>query len=344
MASSASPTVPSSTGNRHTPSSTAWPSSSQSISAPDSPTSSASKRLVAVAGAVRGEAHEVCMAAWSSVVEHRLEHRPHPVEQRVGPCGFEAGSSSISRKPSACSAPRAARSPRCGPSPPTGVGRTTPPAAGPGGRGPVELLGERRDREVAVLAGELDDGADRPAAVERGPVGVEDAPRSRPRPASTNSKAFEVGRDQLGSARAAWPRPRAAGRRRRTARRPGGSAARSSSWSVTLVLDGSATSATRPPGVGARVGRSAARAAIEGEEPTEGRPARLPRVMPGGSPSSSARPDMTEPTLDRGRSSAGASGCCGGRSAPILSPSPCPSPAPPCSPPCRWCHDRAGAG
>ena len=102
---------------------------------------------------------------------------------------------------------------------------------------------------------------DRPAAVERGPVRVEDAGGDLAGSAGVDElEGVEVRIDQPGRRRrAAWLRPRAAGRLQRTAlAAPGGSAARSSSWSVTLFLDGSATSATRPPGVGARVGRSAA--------------------------------------------------------------------------------------
>ena len=203
------------------------------------------------------------IAAWSSVVvKTDLEHRPHPVEHGVGPCGVEAGVEldleealgvlGAAGRPDLVDAAGLVR-----PAPTEGH-RQQPDGAH---AGPVQLLGERRDDEVAVLAGELDDRADRATAVERGPVRVDDPDRDLAGSARRRRTRTRRGRPRPARRRrrAAWPRPRAAGRLRRTASAaPGGSAARSSSWSVTLFLDGSATSATRPPGVGARVGRSAA--------------------------------------------------------------------------------------
>ena len=261
---SASAAVPPSTGNRHTPSSTAWPSSSQSINAPDSATSSSSNRVPALRR-VRSAASVTRsrIADWSPVVVKTASStdrtRSSSASARVG---SRRVSSSISRKPSACSAPRA------GPISamrPVSSDRRRPKdtASNRTGRTPARCSSSVRDVTVksrssqatwmTVPTGRPPSSAGRSGrgprtAISPGPAGVDELERVEVR-----SDQLGVGAERRG--RALAPR----GRLQRTAwPRPAGSAARSSSWSVTLFLDGSATSATRPPGVEARVGRSAA--------------------------------------------------------------------------------------
>ena len=214
------------------------------------------------ARAVRGQAHEVPAAAWSSVVvDASSTDRTRPARRRVRVRG---GRRARSRGSPRRAPPRAGRSPRCGPSPPTGVAQNDT-ASSRTGRTRARWSSSVSDVTVKSRSSQaswMTVPIGRPPS--SGPLGVEDAPAISPSARwSTNSKRRGRPRPaRSGASGVPAPRAQDGGGELRGA--PGGSAARSSSWSVTLVLDGSATSATRPPGVGARVGRSAAEARSRG--------------------------------------------------------------------------------